>query len=364
MANYSVYLKKENKKGLAPLYVGFYIKREKIEVPVRISIAPDAFDKNKGVIKSSYEYAKDYNLIISDIKASVNDIFVRYRLRKNELTPSLFWKEYRAKGEYKTFFDFCQAYQRLRFQEVTPATQKAHNSCLKKLQEFQGTVYFEDLTEDFFRHFVLFLRNKRKNNENTIRKTMKNLSVYMNEAVKKELMRENPIHGVKLRGSQESDIEALTEEELKRLTEVYTGGQLNETDQKVLAFFLFMCFSSLHITDARNLGIEQIGKNEFCYMRTKMLNVRPRIVHVPISGPLRHLIGKQKGNRTEGALWEGMISDQKVNSKLKKIAGYAGIKKKLSAKVGRHTFATIFLRRTHDLNALKDIMGHSNIKQT
>jgi site-specific recombinase XerD len=53
-----------------------------------------------------------------------------------------------------------------------------------------------------------------------------------------------------------------------------------------------------------------------------------------------------------------------VNSKLKKIAEYAGIKKKLSAKVGRHTFATIFLRRTHDLNALKDIMGHSNIKQT
>jgi hypothetical protein len=309
MANYSVYLKKENKKGLAPLYVGFYIKREKIEVPVRISIAPDDFDKNKGVLKSSHEYAKDYNLIISDIKASINDIFVRYRLRKNELTPSLFWKEYRAKGDYKTFFDFCQAYQRLRFQEVASATQKAHKASLNKLKEFQSAIYFEDLTGDLFRHFVLFMRNKRENNENTIRKTMKNLSVYINEAVRKELMRENPIHEVKLRGCLESDIEALTEEELKRLTDVYASGRLNETDQKVLAFFLFMCFSSLHITDARSLGIEQIGENEFCYMRTKMLNVRPRIVHVPISGPLRHLIGKQKGTRTEGALWEGMISD-------------------------------------------------------
>jgi hypothetical protein len=75
------------------------------------------------------------------------------------------------------------------------------------------------------------MRNKRKNNENTIRKTMKNLSVYIyiNDAVKKELMRENPIHGVKLRGCRESDIEALTEEELKRLTEIYTEGRLNNS---------------------------------------------------------------------------------------------------------------------------------------
>jgi integrase len=124
-----------------------------------------------------------------------------------------------------------------------------------------------------------------------------------------------------------------------------------------------MCFSSLHITDAKTLTIEQIAGNEFCYMRAKMLNVRPR-VHVPISDPLQRLITEQKGKRTEGLLWENMISDQKINSKLKKIAEYAGIKKRLSAKVGRHTFATIFLRRTRDLNALRDIMGHSNIKQT
>ncbi|MDR1344302.1 MAG: phage integrase SAM-like domain-containing protein, partial [Tannerellaceae bacterium] len=194
MAVYSVYLKKENQKGLSPVYVGFYINREKIEVPVRISIAPDVFDKNKGVIRSSHEYAKDYNLIISDIKASINDIFVRFRLRKNELTPTLFWKEYRARGSFKTFFDFCRSYQRLRFQEVAPATQKSHKASLNKLKDFQSVIYFEDLTVDFFRHFVLFLRNKRKNNENTIRKTIKNLSVYLNDAVKKELIRTNPLH--------------------------------------------------------------------------------------------------------------------------------------------------------------------------
>jgi site-specific recombinase XerD len=184
------------------------------------------------------------------------------------------------------------------------------------------------------------LRNKCGNNENTIRKTMKNLSIYMNDAVKKELIRTNPIHELKLRGSREANVEALTEEELKQLIEMYTDDILAETEQRVLGFFLFMCFSSLHITDAKTLTIEQIAGNEFCYMRTKMLNVRPKIVHIPISDPLQRLITEQKGKRTEGLLWENMISDQKINSKLKKIAEYAGIKKRLSAKVGRHTFAT------------------------
>lgn len=72
----------------------------------------------------------------------------------------------------------------------------------------------------------------------------------------------------------------------------------------------------------------------------------------------------KRKNRKSGVLWDDMIADQKVNEKLKQIASVAGIKKELSAKFGRHTFATIFLRRTRDINTLKDIMGHSNIKQT
>ena len=120
----------------------------------------------------------------------------------------------------------------------------------------------------------------------------------------------------------------------------------------------------MHISDARALQIDQIGNDEFWYMRGKMINIRPRIVRVPISGPLRQIINHKRKNKKSGSLWEGMIADQKVNEKLKHIASTAGINKKLCAKFGRHTFATIFLRNTKDINTLKEIMGHSNIKQT
>ena len=99
-------------------------------------------------------------------------------------------------------------------------------------------------------------------------------------------------------------------------------------------------------------------------MRGKMVNIRPRVVRVPISEPLRQIINHKRKNRKSGTLWEGMITYQKINEKLKIIASAAGIKRELCAKFGRHTFATIFLRKTKDINTLKEIMGHSNIRQT
>jgi site-specific recombinase XerD len=359
-----VYQKKVNGKGEAPIYISFYIDRKKIEVPTKISLSPEFFDKNKGIIKASYEYAKDKNLILTNIKATINDIFVRYRLRRDELTSELFWKEYRSYGDYSNFFSFCEAYQKMRFQEISIATQKKHLSCLNKLREFKPTIFFSELTTDLFRQFVISLRNKRKNNEVTINKTIRVISVYLNDAVKRDLLRENPIKNLKLRGCQETTAEFLTEEELETLSRMYRNNFFSGSTHQALEFFLFMCFSSLHISDAKALTIEQIGATEFTYIRAKMMNIRPRVIHVPLSNPLQKIIVLKKGNRKDGKLFLDMLSNQKINKHLKTVAKEAGITKNLSAKVGRHTFATVFLRRTHDLNALKNIMGHSNIKQT
>ena len=364
MATYKIYQKKADSNGEASIYVSFYIKREKIEVPTKTKVSVKAFDKDKGIVKASDPFAADKNLIISNTTATINNVFVKYRLRERELTKNLFWKEYRTQRTGKDFWAFCEEYQKLKFQELAWASQKLHRSSLQKLKDFRKELYFEDLTTDLFREFVIYLRKRRKNKEVTIRKTIKNLAVYINEATRKHYLQESPLSELKLRGVDESKVEYLKPEELKKLVALYRSNTLPENLQEVLIFFLFMCYSSLHITDARSIKIEQINKSEFVYTRTKMLNVRPRMVYVPISEALKQIIEKYKNGRRSGLLFENMICDQKVNKHLKTIAEKANIKKNLSAKVGRHTFATIYLRGTKDLNALKEIMGHSNVKQT
>lgn len=53
-----------------------------------------------------------------------------------------------------------------------------------------------------------------------------------------------------------------------------------------------------------------------------------------------------------------------MNRLLKEIAIIAEIEKNLTLKVGRHTFATIYLRKTKDLSSLKEILGHSSLHET
>ncbi|MDR1403494.1 MAG: phage integrase SAM-like domain-containing protein, partial [Tannerellaceae bacterium] len=204
MPTYKVILKKVNKKGEAPVYVTFYIGRKKIEIPVRTSISPKDFDKKKGHVKPSCEFYRDRNLFIDNLRAKINNIFVKYRLRDKELTVDMFWSEFHNPADFKDFFDFCKNYQRLRFQELADGTQRHHRSCLGILKKFKDTIHFDELSTDLFRRFVLYLRNGRGNNEVTVNKTLKSINVYLNEAVRLEYIKENPVKNVKLRGYQDT----------------------------------------------------------------------------------------------------------------------------------------------------------------
>lgn len=364
MPVFNVVQRKINKRGEGPLYVTFRVDGKKVEIPVKYSIAPGDFDKKKKRVKQSCPFHQDVNLIITNIIARANDIFVKYRLKNLDLTETAFWCEYRNPCDYTSFFDFCKRSQELRFQELADGTQRHHRSCLKVLQSYKHTINFDELTPDFFRRFILYLRNKRGNKEVTVAKTLKSIAIYLNEAVRMGYLNENPLKKIPRRGYNETSAVYLLEQEVQTLVDLYNQRILSDTNQEVLEFFLFMVFTSLHIGDARDLNIDQIRENEIVYMRKKLRNSRPRFVSVPLSEPAKIIIQKWVKNRTEGKIFKGLICNEQVNKHLKEIGQIAGIETNLTAKVGRHTFATIFLRETRDLNTLKAIMGHSNIKQT
>ena len=83
-----------NKKGESPVYVAFYIAREKIVIPCKLSIPVKAWDKDSGKVTTRDKFHADRNMMIDNIKKRVNDIFVRYRLANRKLTRELFLNEY------------------------------------------------------------------------------------------------------------------------------------------------------------------------------------------------------------------------------------------------------------------------------
>lgn len=353
-----------NKDGCAPVYVSFYVERKKIAIPTNLSIPVENFDNVTGKVLTREKNHKDYNLCIEKIRARVNDIMVRYRLLKKTLTKETFMKEYNRPDDFRTFYDYVKDYMHRHRGELESSTIDVHLDAINKMRVYDPDLRLECLDEDFILKYKVYLKKKLKNKDSTINKNMSCIKKYCRAAIKEGYMTKNPFENIKVKTRSKSDFTYLTEEELTTLVDLYKSNSLTENYQSVLQIFLFMCFSSLHIGDAKNIRIEGIGKSSFTYYRIKLRNSKPDPIVIPLSEPLKKIIKKASGKRKNGLLFTTVISDQKINEYLKRIARKVGINKPLSSKAGRHTFATLFLQKTKDLATLKEIMGHSDYRET
>jgi site-specific recombinase XerD len=347
-----------------PIYISFYLEREKVVIPLGITLEQADFDFNKGLVVPGVKNSSDLNLIISNIRARINDVMVKYRLRNRVLTKREFIREFHRPSDFATFFEYFKYYTKTHKYEIESTTVQSHKVIINKLEDYRPTLHFDDITERFIKEYSKFLKVKLRNKTSTINKNLAVIKKYIRAAIKDGYMLDNPFENIKISRKTQSPQVYLTEEELTTLVHLYQSRTLHSSYQEVLRFFLFLCFSSLHIGDAKALRVEQIGEKQFTYYRAKLRNSKPEPIIIPLSKPCKAILKDVIGNRKRGPLFEHMIADQKVNEYLKNIAKSAGIDKALSSKSGRHTFATIFLRKTKDLATLQTILGHSDLRET
>lgn len=338
-----------NKEGCAPIYVSFYLERKKVALSCNLSVPVKSWDKEKGKVLQTEKNHKDLNLCIEKVRARVNDIMVRYRLAKKSLSKETFMKEYSRPEDFSTFYDYFEDYIKRHNGEIEDTTHDVHKDVISKMKKHSPNLTIDELTEDWLNQYKIYLKKKLKNKDSTINKNFACIKKYCRACIKEGYMLHNPFENIKVKSRTSSSFTFLTEDELNKLVRIYKSNSISPNKHKVLEFFLFLCFSSLHITDAKNLQIQQIGKRTFTYFRIKNRNSKPEPITVPLSEPLKALISTLRGDRKEGKLFGKMIADQKINEYLKDIAKSAGINKPLSCKAGRHTFATIFLQKTKDL---------------
>jgi site-specific recombinase XerD len=88
-----------------------------------------------------------------------------------------------------------------------------------------------------------------------------------------------------------------------------------------------------------------------------------KLEYLPLAKPAMELINsKIRGKDTD--LVFTLQDNQKVNAKLSAFAGAAGIDKKVTFHVSRHTCATLLLSLGVGIETVSKILGHSDIKTT
>jgi len=359
------YLRCDNKeKTSGYVSISFYVKREKVSFSTKIACEVKNWNEKICYVKASDRDASDKNLIIDKILSRINDVIVKYRLRNKELTRAGFWRMYNRPDDFENFFKFCDDYQRKIGVYTELVTLQQHRTALNKLKDFIPDLHFDDFTLELlttFYHNVL----RRTVCENTAFKNMTHIRKYVNAAVKAGYMDENPFSEFPIKRTK-ANYTYLEEVEVQRLMDLYRSGDLAEKYHKTLQFFLYECLSSQHVGDALPMQLEQFNENTFSYYRVKLRHSKPELVTVPISGSLRDHIKSIVGFRKHGKIFESMPADQTMNRFLKEICKRDDVKisKNISHKTGRHTFATFYLDKTKDLNSLRDILGHSDIRET
>ncbi len=348
----------EGKNGKSPLYAVFYCSREKVRIPVKISVSAQEWDVKGEKIRGRSQDVKDNNLIIEDTRARISDVLVTARLRHEKLTRESFLRAYNSPRDYKDFYDYVDALQRIEGRTLALNTCRQHAAVISKLRTYRPGLAFHEITPQTVRGFVTWLR-KIGNQEATVWKNISCLKTYVCAAERSGYIQDNPFKSIKIRHPR-NKIVYLTEGELKTLIRIYNSDQYRDLDLQCLRFFLFMCFTSLHVGDALRLRIEDIRGSEIHYTRSKTrLNVC-----VPLSVPAVKLVEYYRGGRDSGPLIERFAKEQTINRKLKSICSVAGIDKPVSCKAGRHTFATLYYQKNRDILTLQNILGHSSLRMT
>ena len=344
------------------VWISFYIGRDKVNFSTKVAVLTKDWSPTTLRVKSSDPFHKDKNLIIDSVISRINNIFVKYRLKDRKMTKEGFLRAYHRKDDYGTFHEYAQQKLMQLRPRMELGTFNNHRQTLRKVQDYAPELTMDEIDHAWLDNYFSHLR-KLGNNDNTAFKNMTNLKKYVLYAWREGYIDNNPFRDWHIKKTTASCV-YLTEDELNVLIDLYTAGELEYKLHKSLEFFLFLCFSSLHVGDALTLKLEQFQDKSFTYYRLKLRNSKPQPIVVPISDPLRHLLDHIVGTRKKGPIFEAPYTEQAMNRLLKEIATIAEIDKKLTLKVGRHTFATIYLRKTKDLSSLKEILGHSSLHET
>ena len=191
----------------------------------------------------------------------------------------------------------------------------------------------------------------------TVRNYHKDIKALLGRALKFGIIAANPYDKMKgeiKRGDHET-VEFLTDDERGRIENMtITDGTMLST---VRDMFVFQCYTGMAYADMMRFSLDRCQRvgDDLTYSAPRVKTGVSFYIRVL---PKALAIAEKYGGRMPD------VADQVCNSNLKTIATAAGITKRLTTHVGRHTFATWALRNGVPIERVAKMLGHRRITQT
>lgn len=302
----------------------------------------------------------DYNMIILSERSKLNDIAKIYRMGNRLLTVEAIKRELLFADSSKSIVTYFEIRRKelYRRKEIGFQTYKNYGTTIGRIKEFDELARFEQIDTHWMSKFKAYLKSLG-NAHNTVWTRIKDVKALLRVANDEVTIAVDPAAINYENRAVSTPIVFLNRDEIKLLTKLLKENTLKSDDQNILKAFLFSCYTSLRVSDiyAANKSW-MLSDNFLLFTMAKNKDRKPKTIKIPIAPFAKELI-----DDTLNSFFK-LPTEQEYNRTLKEIAIKAGIKKRLTSHVGRHTFGYLFMTSVGDIFGLKEIMGHSKIETT
>lgn len=337
------------KHGGLSLYLDIYYNRKRSYKNLELYLVPEnnEFDveQNKAVMKAAMKMKSE--IIIQLING-------KYKIEEDNQNNDIKLSEW-----IQMVYDEAK--------ESGKSITKQMKSTLELVKAFAPKTMLSDIDETFCREIVKYIQHtyKTKNGENLKPTSARNyevsLSIAFNIAVKKGYMEENPFYKLSTEERvqvPESTRVYLTEEEFNAMKNA------DWKNQEAKRIFIFCCYTGLRISDILNLKWENIVFDGYLARIEKIIKKTKKTISIPLCSSAINQLPDHSEKKKDEMVFP-YISPNTINYNIKKAAESVGIQKSnLSIHTARHTFATILLSKDTNINTIKELLGHSDIKTT
>ena len=366
---------KANAAGLLPIYVRLTVDGNRMEFSTKKFIDSAKWSPEMSKVKGNTESARSLNEYLDLLKSKIFDIQMELIHRNELLTIEVFKNRLLGVQDNQRmlipiFKDHNNKIKELVGKEYAPGTLERYNTSLKHTVEFLEWKYkvsdidIKQIDHAFIMEYEFFLRSVRNCANNTAVKYIKNFSKIIKICLANHWIDRNPFANYKAKVKEVERV-YLSEDEIET---VINKDFKTERLSLVRDIFLFSCFTGLAYIDVKNLTKSHISLGidgeKWIFTHRQKTETASKIPILPVT---QMIIDKYE-NHPECCNQDKLLpilSNQKMNSYLKEIAGVCGIDKELTFHIARHTFATtVTLTNGVPIESVSKMLGHKNLRTT
>ena len=298
-----------------------------------ISVPPKAWDGAKQCVRPQHPNRIQINKVLDLVKKEIYDLWLelmdqRQPVTKDQIKHRLDIALMRKEDTQNKLIPFVDRF--ILQSRMQPNTVKMYRVCRKRLIDFRKDLTFDDITLEFFYEFVSHLQKDYK--PNTIWGTIKNLKVFMQDALDRGLHTNKAFQHKKFSFPKvPTENMFLPVPELEKL---FNYRFESERLQNAADLFLVLCWTGVRVQDLTKVtkaNYRNLRGQECMLIETTKTGA---VVMIPMHPMLKAILNKYNFNLR-------FVSGQKINDYIKEAAKLAGVDAyaKLTTRVARISMA-------------------------